>query len=49
MGFGFWNEGKYFKIELLLKNVVVSLSSLVSGQVYSIPYAGNTVEVFEFL
>lgn len=49
MGFGFWNEGKYFKIELLLTNIVVPSSSLVTGQVYSIPYAGNTVDVFESL
>lgn len=47
MGFGFWNEGKYFKIELLLINVDVFPSSLVPGQIFSIPYVGNTIDVFE--
>lgn len=38
MGFGFWNEEKYFKIELLFIIVDVLPSSLVPGQIifYSI-------------
>lgn len=47
MAFGFWNEGKFFKIELVLINVDLSPSSLVPGQTLSIPYAGNTIDIFE--
>lgn len=49
MGFGFWNEGKYFKIQLLFINVDVSPGSLLLGQMFSTPYEGNTVGAFETL
>lgn len=47
MAFGFWNEGKYFKIELLLINMAISPSSSVPRQILSIPHVGNTADVLE--
>lgn len=49
MGFEIWNEGKYFKIELLLVNMDISPSSLVPSQISSTPYVGNTRDVLENL
>lgn len=49
MGFGFWNEAKYFITELLPINMDMSPSSLVPSQIFSIPFIAYPTDALETL